>query len=280
MAVEEERMNPRAAERRDVELLDADSIRGSLADEALSQLAYLSIADETVSTQIDAALAGAPAHGCAVFFAECQTGGMGRNGRAWASPASANLYFSLSRRFSRSLSTMSGLSLVVGIAAAEALHAMGFANVRLKWPNDLWVDARKLGGILVQLRNDPPGCSAVIGMGLNVHMPEDAARRIDQAWCDLSQLGHGVVSRNDVAACLLGVLLPALHRFDDEGLSPFLARWQALDALHGKPVLVMDGAQQFEGMCLGIDGNGALRLRDGAGNERSFHGGEASLRPA
>ncbi len=280
MAFEEKRMSPRTEERIDVELLDAALILGSLADDSLAQLHSLSIAGETVSTQIDAASAEAPAQGCAVFFAEHQSGGMGRNGRPWASPVSANLYFSVSRRFSRSLPAMAGLSLVVGIAAAQALHAMGFTGVRLKWPNDLWVDGRKLGGILVQLRNHPPGCAAIIGMGLNVHMPEEAARRIDQAWCDLSQLGHGIMSRNDVAAHVLGALLPALHRFDEEGLSPFLSRWQALDALHGKPVRVMDGMQQFEGICLGIDGNGALRLRGEGGQERSFHGGEASLRPA
>lgn len=272
-------MKLHAAERVGVELLDADFIRGSLQGKALSQLAALSIAHETVSTQLDAASAGAPAQGCAVFFAEFQSGGVGRNGRAWASPASANLYFSVSRRFSRPLATMPGLSLVVGVAAVEALHAMGFADVQLKWPNDLWVDARKLGGILVQLRNDPPGCSAIVGMGLNVRMPDEAARRIDQAWCDLSQLGDGVVSRNDVAAHVLGALLPALQRFDHEGLSPFLSRWQALDALHGKLVRVTDGVQQFEGVSLGIDGDGALRLRGEDGRERSFHGGEVSLRP-
>lgn len=279
MAVEEKRMKSHAAKSIDLELLDAALIRGMLADDALSQLFSLSIASETISTQIDAASAGAPARGCAVFFAEFQSGGVGRNGRAWASPASANLYFSLSRRFSRSLSAMSGLSLAAGVAAAEALHAMGFAGVGLKWPNDLWVGARKLGGILVQLRNDPPGCSAIIGIGLNVRMPAEAARRIDQAWCDLSQLGDGDVSRNEVAARLLGVLLPAMQSFDEEGLSPFLTRWQALDALRGKPVRVTDGAQQFGGTCLGIDADGALRLRGEGGQERSFHGGEVSLRP-
>lgn len=273
-------MSSHAADCVAVELLDADFIRRSLADASRSQLASLSIARETVSTQIDAASAIAPGQGSAVFFAEYQSGGVGRNGRAWASPASANLYFSVSRRFSRPLSTMSGLSVAVGVAAAEALHAMGFTGVRLKWPNDLWVDARKLGGILVQLRNDAPDCIAIVGMGLNVHMPADAARHIDQAWCDLSQLGDGAVSRNEVAAHLLGTLLPALQAFDEAGLAPFLPRWQALDALHGKPVRVADGVQVFEGMSLGIDANGALRLRGDGGQERSFHGGEVSLRPA
>lgn len=273
-------MKPRAIERSDVELLDADFILLALSDGAASQLHSLSIALETVSTQLDAAAAEAPAHGCSVLFAEHQTGGVGRNARHWTSPASANLYVSVSRRFRGPLSRMAGLSLVVGVALAEALHAMGFSGVRLKWPNDLWVDGRKLGGILVQLRNHSPGSGAIIGIGLNVRMPDDAAGRIDQPWCDLSQLGAGEVSRNEVATHLLAALLPALQQFDEAGLSPFLSRWQALDALDGRPVRVTDGMHQFEGLCLGIDGDGALRVRGPGLEERSFHGGEVSLRPA
>ena len=70
---------------------------------------------------------------------------------------------------------MVGLSLVIGVAVAEALHGLGFASVRLKWPNDLCVDGRKLGGILVQLGKHAAGSQAVVGIGLNVRMPADAA---------------------------------------------------------------------------------------------------------
>ena len=263
-----------------VDGLDAAVIAGALPQAACTQLHALSISQVTVSTQLDALSATMPTHGCAVFFAEHQTGGVGRNGRSWASPPSANLYFSVSRAFLRRLPDMAGLSLVVGISMAEALHGLGFVAVRLKWPNDLLVDGRKLGGILVQLRNAPPGSQAVVGIGLNVRMPADAAQSIDQPWCDLSQLDPRKVARNDVAAAVLAGLLPALQAFDEDGLAPFHARWQALDALQGRAVRVLDGARQFDGECLGIDNQGALRLRSASGELRNFYGGEVSLRQA
>ena len=273
-------MSAQAAKPAAIDGLDAAVIAGALPQVARAQLHSLSISPVTVSTQLDALSATTPAHGCAVFFAEQQTGGVGRNGHSWASPPSTNLYFSVSRAFSRQLSEMTGLSLVVGIAMAEALHGLGFVAVRLKWPNDLLVDGRKLGGILVQLRNDPPGSQAVVGIGLNVHMPAEAAQSIDQPWCDLFQLDPRKVARNDVAAAVLAGLLPALQAFDEDGLAPFHARWQALDALQGRAVRVLDGARQFEGECLGIDNQGALRLRSASGELRNFHGGEVSLRLA
>jgi len=78
----------------------------------------------------------------------------------------------------------------------------------VKWPNDLVADGKKLGGILIQLRADATaGAQAVIGIGINVRMPAAHAARIDQAWCDLDQLGADVVSRNELAAALLDSLL-------------------------------------------------------------------------
>ena len=175
---------------------------------------------------------------------------------------------------------MAGLSLAVGVALAEALHARGFERVRLKWPNDLWVDGRKLGGILVQLRGNGAQTSAVIGIGVNVRMPAEAAEAIDQPWCDLSQLSPAPVSRNEVLSALLAGLLPALADFEEQGLGAFSARWQVFDALAGQPVLLSDGDRQHAGTCLGIAGDGALRLLDDRGVERLFHGGETRLRPA
>ena len=121
---------------------------------------------------------------------------------------------------------------------------------------------------------------AVIGLGLNLRMPADAAAGIDQPWCDLSQFDGPGLSRDAAAAVVLASLLPALDEFDAQGLAPFLPRWQALDALRGRRVRVLDGARQHEGLCLGIDADGALRLDCEEGGERVFHGGEASLRPA
>lgn len=256
--------------------LDAQAVLAALQPAARAELASVSVAASTASTQADALAAAAPEHGCALFLAEHQTQGHGRQGRPWLSPpAQASLAMSLSRRFGTPLAAISGLSLVAGIAVAEALPVPG---IGLKWPNDLLVDGRKLGGILVNLRAAPNGgCDAVIGIGINLCLPADAG--IDQPWTDLARCGAEPASRNALVAAVLDQLLPALALFEAQGMAPFLPRWQSLDALAGCAVRVHDGPRVHEGVLAGITDSGALRLREG-GCERVFASGEVSLRPA
>jgi len=212
--------------------------------------------------------------------AQRQTGGRGRRGRAWASPLAANLYLSLSRHFSGGLARLGGLSLVAGVAVADALHTLGYRDVRLKWPNDLLVGALKLGGILIEGGGEHAGpVRAVIGIGLNVRMPAASAQTIDQPWIDLTAIDGDstATSRNALAAELLTHLLPALDRFDAEGLAPFLPRYAAHDALSGREVTVQIGDVAHNGHAIGIAEDGALRVRLHDG-ERSFHSGEVSVR--
>ena len=265
----------------ELDLLDGTALLAGLGAQARAQLQALHVAFETASTQALALAATTPERGCVVWLAERQTHGQGRRGRAWTSPLAANIYLSVSRRFERGFAAMSGLSLAVGVATAESLREQGFADIAVKWPNDLCAGGRKLGGILIQLRGEAQGpCDAVIGIGLNVRMPSDAGMAIDQAWCDLVQLATGrALSRNAVAAGVLDRLLPALAQFDGDGLAPFLPRWRELDALAGAGVQVLDGARSHDGVALGVDASGALRVRV-AGVERQFHSGEVSLRRA
>lgn len=268
-----------------LELLDATAIRDGLPVPVQAQLAALEVAWSIDSTNSELLRRPSPGTGTAVLLAERQTAGRGRRGRAWTSPLAAHLTLSLSRTFGGGLASLGGLSLVAGIAVAEALHALGFAAVRLKWPNDLVVvDAagalRKLGGLLVEGGGEHAGpARAVIGIGLNVHMPAAAAAAIDQPWCDLAGLSRErVVVRNTVAAALLARLLPALEQFDAVGLAPFLPRYGALDALAAQPVTVTGAHSEHAGIALGLADDGALRLRLADGSERSFHAGEISVR--
>jgi len=256
--------------------LDAEAIRAALSAPRRGELAAISIAEQTASTQADALAAPVPEEGCALFLAEHQNAGQGRQGRGWISaPAEASLAMSLSRRFRTSLATMSGLSLAVGVAVAEALALEG---VGLKWPNDLVAGGRKLGGILVNLRAVPEGgCDAVIGIGLNLRLPADTG--IDQPWTDLSRCGAAPRTRNALVAALLEALLPALARFESEGMAAFIERWQRLDALAGREVRVLEGGRAHEGTLAGITASGALRLLAG-GEERIFHSGGVSVRSA
>ena len=266
---------------RPIELLDADAIEAGLSAAAHAELARIELRFEVDSTNALALREQAPDQGTAIYLAERQMAGRGRRGRAWASPLAAHLYLSLSRRFDGGVAALQGLSLAVGVAVAEALHALGHVQVGLKWPNDLVAEGKKLGGILVEVGGDAAGpMRVVVGLGLNVAMPAPAAEAIDQPWCDLASLSSTTPSRQAVCVALLDALLPMLARFEREGLRPFVAAWNRHDLLRGHAVNVFEGGRVHEGVAAGIADDGALRLTLPDGGERLYHAGEATLRAA
>lgn len=260
-----------------LDLLDAQAIASGLPADLRGELAACEVAWEIDST--NAALLARPASaGVQALFAEAQTAGRGRRGRIWASPLAAHLYLSLQRRFDGGVAALSGLSIAVGVATAQALREMDFAEVGLKWPNDLFAHGRKLGGILIEFAGEDSGLvRAVIGIGINVRMPASAAVGIEQPWIDLASLGKPVPTRNALASAVLGAQLRALREFAGAGLAPFVERWQALDAMAGQEVDVLAGERREAGIALGIDARGALRVRHADG-ERVHFSGEVSVR--
>lgn len=262
--------------------LDADAIRAQLPAEVRAAFAAIEVVDDIDSTNSELLRRRTPDTGIVALFAEHQSGGRGRQGRAWASPPGANLYLSLARSFDGDFARLGGLSLAVGVAVAEALHALGARTVAIKWPNDLVVDdgerLRKLGGVLIEggLQDGRP--RAVIGLGLNVRMPAEAAAAIDQPWTDLDALlGDAALPRNVVAGRLLDALSAALQAFDAHGLRPFLPRFELLDALRDLPLTARIGEREVVGTAMGIDDDGALVLRTDAGLQ-PLRAGEVSVR--
>ena len=165
------------------------------------------------------------------------------------------------------------------------MHALGYPQVALKWPNDLVVveggGLRKLGGLLVEGGGEHAGAArAVVGLGLNVRMPTAHAATIDQPWIDLAGMTCVPPVRSHVVAALLAHMLPALAQFDADGLADFLPRFAALDALAGRRVEVHEGAHPWPATALGIADDGALRMRDDSGRERRVHAGDISVRAA
>jgi len=265
-----------------LELLAGDAIAARLPAAARDAVAALEVAWSLDSTNTALLRRPMPAAGAEVLLAERQTGGRGRLGRTWASPLAANLYLSVLRGFDGGLARLGGLSLVAGIATAEALRELGIDGVQLKWPNDLVVvrdDAlRKFGGLLIEGGGEHAGpVRAVIGLGLNVRMPAQAGARIDQPWIDLATLHPNAPGRNAIAAAVLAHLLPALDAFDRDGLAPFLPRYAALDALADRDVVVHVGDAAQPGRALGLAADGGLRVRVADG-ESVFHAGEVSVR--
>ena len=120
---------------------------------------------------------------------------------------------------------------------------------------------------------------AVAGLGLNVRMPRDAARGIDQPWIDLATVAPtAAASRNALAATVLSWLLPALEQFDREGLAPFRERYAGFDALRDREVAVLGAGDALHGVALGLADDGGLRIRLSNGGTRTVHAGEVSVR--
>ncbi len=210
-------------------------------------------------------------HPC-LLVAEHQTHGRGRQGRPWHSTAGASLTFSVSLPLN--LPDWSGLSLVVGCAIAQALDPDG-QRLQLKWPNDLWLDGRKLGGILIETVPAGQSRMAVIGVGLNI---SDRARVAD------AQLGTGFACLQELLpdttppkalALLARPLLEALAQFPQQGLAAWQAVYAQRDLLRGRAL----SAGALEGVGAGINEQGEL-LVDTPQGRQVVTGGEVSVRLA
>lgn len=211
--------------------------------------------------------------------AEYQQAGRGRRGRKWFSPFGSNLYLSMYWKLEQGPAAAMGLSLVIGIVMAEVLHRLGAEDVRVKWPNDLYLNDRKLAGILVELTGKTGDAAhLVIGAGINLKMREPATDTINQGWINLQEAGVNI-DRNELTATLLKELRSALVHFEKEGLTPFIARWRGLDNFLDRPVKLLIGDQEIHGVERGIDPQGALLLEQD-GVIKPYIGGEISLRGA
>lgn len=241
-------------------------------------LKHIQVDLETDSTNLNAQRAMAAGIHSGLFAAEYQTGGRGRRGRTWESPFAANLYFSVSWPFSGGVASLEGLSLVVGLAIKTALERQGVSSLGLKWPNDLLLHERKLAGILIEVFGDLSGdCTSVVGVGLNVRMPEETSDLIDQPWADLRDQIEQPIDRTALLALLVDSLTDYLERFSIEGFSGFIDEWHQSHLFQNKEVRILKGEQSVEGLCLGVDESGALLLKTSEGVQ-SFQGGEVSLR--
>lgn len=256
-----------------LQLLDQKAIEYYLP---AGRVTVLPIIDSTNQYLLDRIAELQPGDAC---VAEYQQAGRGRRGRQWVSPFGANLYLSLFWRLEAGPAAAVGLSLVIGIVIAEVLHSVGASAVRVKWPNDLYLNDRKLAGILVELSGKTGDAAhLVIGAGINLSMPDSATTGINQGWINLQEAGI-TFERNQLVATLLREMRISLQKFEQQGVSPFIARWQKLDNFADRPVKLLIGEQEIHGIARGIDHQGALLLEQN-GVVMPFVGGEISLRSA
>ncbi len=266
-----------------LELLDKSHIINDLTVGTQQLISVFDIHDQIDSTNTALATLSrtAPESSGVVCLAEQQTAGRGRRGREWASPFGSNLYCSILWRFQEGPASLSGLSLAIGVAVIKALNAHGIQGVGLKWPNDIYWQQKKLGGILVEVSGESNGpCSAVIGLGLNLYLSSDEASSIEQEWVDISQIlgGSLKISRNQLQATLLEHIFQVISHYTEQSFAQYRDAWRLYDCMQGQLVNLFVGQQSVAGTVLGINDDGLLLLQTQDGKVQCYASGEVSFR--
>lgn len=261
-------------------------MKNSLASERIAALCRsaaqqvtVRVVDETGSTNADLLAALPELTTPTLLIARAQTAGRGRAGRSWLSAPGKSLTFSLAWKFHAPVQALVGLPLAVGVALADAL-AMFNVNVKLKWPNDVLHEGRKLAGILIESASAghvPHDASwAVIGIGINMALDKRITEEIDRPVASIPWLAE--LDQDMLMATLLSSLAEALVQFEHEGLAAFTQRWNALHAYGGQPVVILDnGRVLHEGIAVGVDAIGRFLLDTVAGRI-AVMAGDVSLR--
>jgi BirA family transcriptional regulator, biotin operon repressor / biotin---[acetyl-CoA-carboxylase] ligase len=253
-----------------IQMLDEAAIRRDLPSAVGRRLGALGVYWELDSTSTELQRRGLAAPDFSMVLAETQTAGRGRRGRSWLSPPGLNVYLSCLKRFEAGFASLSGLSLATGVIVLRALHALGIAGARLKWPNDVLTEGGKLAGILVELSGEYQGpCAAVIGIGLNLRLTPALREQAGQPVSDLADLSDGIPpDRNRAVAALVTSLVEGLDQFEREGFAAFVDEYTDYDALRGIPLRVSGASGELDGVGAGIDVRGALQLQTSAGLHR------------
>ncbi len=213
-----------------------------------------------------------------VCVAEHQAKGRGRKGRKWISPFASNLYFSLGINLPFGLNALGGLSLTIGICLAKVLNPYTSAAVKLKWPNDLLIEGKKLAGILVEASGDNIDQSFInIGIGLNWQMSKTQA--VGQDWCNLKDYMAHKVDRNELLVKILLAFDACLQDYCANGFTSFSEKWRDYSAFIDQTIVIETRQGKILGKEIGINDKGAIRVATDEG-EKLFYSGEVSLRPA
>lgn len=259
------------------DLIDEESVAAQLEERGGAvRFACVDQCDSTNAELLARAAGGAPSG--SALACELQTAGRGRRGNEWLSGLATSLTFSLLWRYGSNGTDLGGLSLAAGVACVHALAALDVRGVRLKWPNDLMYERRKLGGILVEATGERRGPTAVVvGVGINVRHSDVVRDRLGRPVTELAAIRPDLPPRSVLLGEMLVQLAKALEIFGVRGFDGFRAEWTGLHALQDERIRVVSpGGAVTEGVVVGVDEGGALLLRTHSGLER-LHSGEVSI---
>jgi BirA family biotin operon repressor/biotin-[acetyl-CoA-carboxylase] ligase len=257
------------------DLLQPDLLKKNLAASLFSShIHYRSSVDSTNNLAKELAEQRAPEG--TLVITEKQTGGRGRRGRSWSSPAGANLLFSVLLRPTMQADQVFVLTMILALAAIEAVKALSGFSPGIKWPNDLYGGMKKLAGILTEFAaKDRKAEWVVLGLGMNVNWyPQD-----------LSAHATSIFSETGVRVSRNSLLVEILKRFEiyyrevlSGELEPFYQRWNEACFILGRPVEIESGRERVRGKALRIDHDGALIIETEEGCTQRIVAGDVSLR--
>lgn len=215
-----------------------------------------------------------------ICIAETQTEGKGRFNRDWHSPFGQNIYLSLACPLQKDITELSGLSLITGLALSEAIESCCQLpeKISLKWPNDLMIGEKKLGGILIEIQAEAHGsCNVLIGAGINVNLLQANKKQISKQWTSIRHTSGQYQDRNILCATMIEHILAYLERFKTSSFTDFQKEWKKRDALLNQALVVMSNKEKTSGIGAGINTHGQLVISLNNGMKKTFASGDTTL---
>lgn len=211
------------------------------------------------------------------IYADEQTAGRGRQKRSWISPPNVNLYVTFFLQLPINTPQLTSIGQILALSSASCLHKQGL-SAQIKWPNDIQLHGKKIGGILCEIDFYPPLANLFLGIGLNVNMEKNLLDQIDQPATSLFVETNKTWDKEKLLQELQTQFEFDLKTFKQKGLAPFHALLNRLLAMKGKTVSLFDGQKTWIGICDSITVNGELCLHLQNGQIKTFASGDISLR--
>jgi BirA family biotin operon repressor/biotin-[acetyl-CoA-carboxylase] ligase len=258
--------------------LSEQSIKTGLSELVLKELDSIFIEDSTESTNDNAKNHLKRQTGLfSIHLAEQQTSGRGRNTKKWVSPHGKNIYISLGWKSSLNHSHLEGLSLAVATCLIAALKRFSSDELKIKWPNDLLINKKKISGILIETSDSEEGLDVVIGIGINVHMDESEGTDIDQSWGNLEELPSNELDRNKIIVSIVSEMHELFKEYPKSGFKNYHQVFESHNLLKDKLCKVNMDKETLEGKVLGVNETGEL-LFEKNGEIQRLRYGEVSIR--
>ena len=258
--------------------LSERSIKGSLSKTLLDEIDSIFIEDSTESTNDNAKEHLKNQRNLfSVHLAEQQVSGRGRNNKKWVSPHGQNIYLSLGWKSSINHSQLEGLSLAVATSLISSLKEFTSSDLKIKWPNDLLINGKKISGILIETTDSEDGLDIVIGIGINVHMDESEGSEIDQSWGNLEENPTSKLDRNKIIVSIVSEMYKLFKGYPNSGFKKYHHVFETHNLLKDKLCKVETDKETYEGKVIGVNEVGELLLEKN-GKIQHLRYGEVSIR--